>query len=306
MKVAVIGGGGRVGICAAFALQVKGVVSEIILLDIAAQLVKGEALDLLHGSALSGGQRVSVGDYADAAAADIVVITAGLRRKPDEPRLALINRNVTLFRGIINDLKAAGLSENTVLLVVSNPVDILTYLAVKESGLPAHRVLGLGTLLDTSRFRSLIADAVGADPSQVNAMILGEHGDSMFPVWSTATIDGFALEGLSNTDKQKIFERTKTSGAEVLTLKGGAGWAVGVSIAHLVHAILLDQQKLLPVSALQTGAYKLHDVCISTPTRVGRTGVIDVKEIELWSKELQDLKRSAGALKDTLAKVEPA
>ena len=307
MKAAIIGGGGRVGCCAAYALQWGGIISEIILYDIAESLVQGEALDLLHGSSLLNDQRIYSGDITTAAKSDLIIITAGLRRKPDESRLDLINRNVSLFLSIINDLKAAGLREDVILVVVSNPVDILTYLAIQHTDLPSSQVIGLGTLLDTSRFCSLIADTIKAAPTQINALILGEHGDSMVPIWSSATCSGFSLKNhpdLSSSTKVKIFERTRQSGAEVIRLKGGAGWAVGTAIAVLVHAIISDQRRLLPVSSLQTGTYGFSDVCLSVPTIVGYKGIVKHLEMELWSRELQELKNSANLLKRTLSQVQ--
>ena len=186
MKVTIIGGGGRVGSNAAFALQCAGLVSEIQLLDANADLVEGEALDLLHGSATIGGQTIYAGDYARAKDSDIFVITAGLRRKPDESRLDLINRNVALFSHILGSIQTAGFRKDAIIFVVSNPVDILTQLAAAKLGLPWPQVIGLGTMLDTSRFRSLIAQALKLSPTQVEAVILGEHGDSMVPIWSSA------------------------------------------------------------------------------------------------------------------------
>jgi L-lactate dehydrogenase len=307
MKAAIIGGGGRVGCCAAYALQWGGIISEIILYDIAESLVQGEALDLLHGSSLLNDQRIYSGDITTAAKSDLIIITAGLRRKPDESRLDLINRNVSVFLSIINDLKAAGLREDVILVVVSNPVDILTYLAIQHTDLPASQVIGLGTLLDTSRFCSLIADTIKAAPTQINALILGEHGDSMVPIWSSATCNGFSLKNypdLSSSTKVKIFERTRQSGAEIIRLKGGAGWAVGTAIAVLVHAIVLDQRRMLPVSSLQTGTYGLSDVCLSVPTIVGYKGIVKHLEMELWSRELQELKNSASLLKRTLSQIQ--
>ena len=307
MKAAIIGGGGRVGCCAAYALQWGGIISEIILYDIAESLVQGEALDLLHGGSLLNDQRICSGDITTAAKSDLIIITAGLRRKPDESRLDLINRNVSLFLSIINDLKAAGLKEDVILVVVSNPVDILTYLAIQHTDLPSSQVIGLGTLLDTSRFCSLIADTIKAAPTQINALILGEHGDSMVPIWSSATCSGFSLKNhpdLSSSTKVKIFERTRQSGAEIIRLKGGAGWAVGTAIAVLVHAIISDQRRLLPVSSLQTGTYGFSDVCLSVPTIVGYKGIVKHLEMELWSRELQELKNSANLLKRTLSQVQ--
>jgi L-lactate dehydrogenase len=239
MKVTIIGGG-RVGSNAAFALQCAGIVSEIQILDANADLAAGEALDLLHGTSSIADQRIYAGDYARAADSDLFVITAGLRRKPDESRLDLINRNVALFDQILTSIKSAGFRKDALIFVVSNPVDILTQLAVVRLGLPWKQVLGLGTMLDTARFRSLIADELKLAPTQVKALILGEHGDTMLPVWSSATVAGLPLEkfpGVTASFQSQLFERTKGSGAEVIRRKGGAGWAVGLTIAETVHCI---------------------------------------------------------------------
>ena len=309
MKVSIIGGGGRVGSNAAFALQCAGIVSEIQILDANADLAEGEALDLLHGASSLADQRIYAGDYARAKDSDIFVITAGLRRKPDESRLDLINRNVALFNGILDSLKAAGMRRDALVFVVSNPVDILTQLAAARLGLPWSQVLGLGTMLDTARFRSLIAQALKLAPTQVKALILGEHGDSMFPVWSSATHAGLPLvrmPGCTPAFQTQVFERTKGSGAEVIRRKGGAGWAVGATIAEVIHAIAHDRRQVLPVATVQQGAYGIRGTALSVPTVVGRAGALAHVEVELWPKELQALQASAKALNDTFAKVKGA
>src|SRR5262245_14269783 len=306
MKVTIIGGGGRVGSCAAFALQCAGLVAELQLLDANKDMAEGEALDLLHGSAFAGDQKIYAGEYSRAADSDLFLITAGLRRKPDESRLDLINRNVALFIGILDSIKSAGLRKDAHIFVVSNPVDILTQLAVQRLGLPWQQVYGLGTMLDTSRFSSFIADELKLAPTQVKALILGEHGDSMLPVWSSATVNGLPLAGLSECTaafQNAVFERTKGSGAEVIKKKGGAGWAVGVAIRDVIHAVLLNKKALLPVSSLVRGGYDIRDICLSVPSIVGCNGVEKHVEIKLWPKETLGLQQSAKALKDTLAKV---
>src|SRR5205823_6173444 len=306
MKVTIIGGGGRVGSCAAYALQCGRLVSEIQILDANKDLAEGEALDLQHGSALAGDHRIYAGDYGRAPDSDIFLITAGLRRKPDESRLDLINRNVTLFVGILDSIKSAGVRKDAQVFVVSNPVDILTHLAAQRCGLPWRQVYGLGTMLDTSRFSSLIADELKLAPTQVKALILGEHGDSMVPIWSSAAANGLPLAGLTECTpgfQNTVFERTKGSGAEVIKRKGGAGWAVGVAIRDVIHAVLLNKKALLPVSSLVQGTYDIRDVCLSVPSVVGRGGVERQVEIKLWPKETLALQNSAKALKDTLAKV---
>jgi len=306
MKVTIIGGGGRVGSCAAFALQCAGLVSEIQILDANKDMADGEALDLLHGGAFAGDQRIYPGDYARGAESDMFLITAGVRRKPDESRLDLINRNVVLFAQILQSIKTAGLRKEAQVFVVSNPVDILTQLAVQRLGLPSQQVYGLGTMLDTSRFSSFIAAELKLAPTQVKALILGEHGDSMVPIWSSATVNGLLLTGLPECSpgfQNTIFERTKGSGAEVIKRKGGAGWAVAVAIREVVHAVLLDKQVLLPVSSLVQGTYGINDICLSVPSLVGRRGVEKQVEIKLWPKEQMGIQQSARALKETLAKV---
>jgi L-lactate dehydrogenase len=306
MKVAIIGGGGLVGSSAAFALQCGGVVREIVLVDANRQLAEGQALDLLHGATLAGDQRIVAGGYEEIATTDVIVITAGLRRKPDESRLDLINRNVELFRSILGELKKVGLKKDAIVHVVSNPVDILTHLAVRELDICSNRVIGLGTVLDTIRFRSLLAARLGAAPTQVSALILGEHGDSMVPIWSSATVAGLPLEkwpGMTPAVQHEIFAKTKGSGAEVIKLKGGAGFAVGLAIREVVHAIALDQRRVLPVSTLQSGAYGIRNVSLSVPTVFGRTGAGERIELELWPKEKHSLQQSAGVLADTLGQI---
>src|SRR4029434_7628374 len=210
MKVSIIGGGGRVGSNAAFALQCAGIVSEVHILDANEQMAAGEALDLIHGTSVAGDQKIYAGNYEKCADADIVLITAGLRRKPDESRLDLINRNVTLFGPILDSLKEATLKKDAIIFVVSNPVDILTRLAIDHLKYDPAKVIGLGTQLDTARFRSLIALETGLPPSQIKALILGEHGDSMVPIWSSATAAGVSLLKFPNFGpnvQQRVFER---------------------------------------------------------------------------------------------------
>lgn len=306
MKVSIIGGGGRVGSNAAFALQCAGIVSEIHLLDANEQMAAGEALDLVHGTSIAGDQRIYAGNYDKCADADVVCITAGLRRKPDESRLDLINRNVSLFKQILDSLKGAGLKKDSVVFVVSNPVDVLTRLAIDFLRWDPARVIGLGTVLDTARFRSLIALETGLPPSQIKALILGEHGDSMVPVWSTAEGGGIPLvklDGFNGNVQQRVFERTKKSGAEAISLKGGAGWAVGLSIAEVIHPIALDQPKVLPVSTQLAGEYGVRGTCTSVPTLVGRGGVLKRYEVELWPRESSGIQQGAKSLDATYAQI---
>ena len=307
MKVSIIGGGGRVGSNAAFALQCAGIVSEIHLLDANEQMAQGEALDLLHGTSVIGNQKIYAGDYDRCADADFVCITAGLRRKPDESRLDLINRNVTLFKQVLDSLKITGLKKDAIIFVVSNPVDVLTRLAIDYLKWEPSRTIGLGTQLDTARFRSLIANGLDLPPSQVKALILGEHGDSMVPIWSSATVAGVSLlkhPKCTASFQQKVFERTKTSGAEAIKLKGGAGWAVGLTIAEVIHVMALDQPTLLPVSTQLTGEYGVKNTCTSLPTLLNRQGVVRREAIELWPREESAFVQSCKALDNTYAQVQ--
>jgi L-lactate dehydrogenase len=306
MKATIIGGAGRVGSNAAICLQVGGIVSEIQILDANEEMAEGEALDLMHGSSFVADQRIYAGDYDRAKDSDIFIVTAGLRRKEGESRLDLINRNIGLFSQILDSIVDAGMKDDAIVFVVSNPVDILTYLAVERLDLPVGQVIGLGTVLDTARFRSLIANELNLAPTQVKAYILGEHGDTMLPVWSSATLSGLPirrLKGFTPELQGKIFERTRQSGMEVIHRKHGAGWAVGVSIAKVVHAIALNTKHTLPITSLQFGCYGIRDVCLSVPTSVGKSGMERHIELELWENEVDGLHASAEALKQMLGKV---
>ena len=307
MKVAIIGGGGRVGSDAAFALQFGGIVREIALVDMNADLAAGEALDLRHGASLTSNQTfTSAGDYSVVEGSDMVVITAGLRRKPDESRLELINRNVSLFKGILDSIKGTKLAPGASILVVSNPVDILTHLA-SEAGLVAEgHVLGLGTVLDTCRFRSLLADHFKVNARDVKALMLGEHGDTMVPILSSATINGVPLQsipGVTDEAIKEVVEITRKSGAEVIRLKGGAGRAVGVSIKEVVEAVALDSDAVLPVSAPQKGALGISGISLSLPTVVGRSGVKAIYEPAVSEEETAGLLKSAESLKEVYAQI---
>ncbi len=302
MKVSIIGGGGRVGSNAAFALQCAGIVRQIALVDANHDLASGEALDLMHGASLAGDQKIYASDIKAAADSDVICITAGLRRKPEESRLDLINRNVSLYKGILDQLKSAGVQKDCIFVVVSNPVDILTRLNIEYLGWPAKQVMGLGTVLDSTRFRSLIAYEKNLPPTQVSALILGEHGDTMTPIWSSATAAGVAIGKLLTPVQQaEVFKKTQTSGAQVIKMKGGAGYAVGISIAEVIHAIALDRKRLLPVSSQMSGQMGMKKVCLSLPAVVGRGGVEGVMEPELWPKEVSGIQASARALEETWA-----
>lgn len=306
-KVSIIGGGGRVGSDAAYALQLGGVVSEMALVDANPDMADGEALDLRHGSSLTSNIKfTSSNEYGIVNGSDCVVITAGLRRKPDETRLDLINRNVGLFKQILDSLKGCKLADGATLVVVSNPVDILTHLAAKSGIVSESQVVGLGTVLDTARFRSLLADKFSVSAPDVKALVLGEHGDTMVPILSSATIGGVPMtsyQGISDAAIKDVFEFTRKSGAEVIRLKGGAGRAVGISIKAVVEAIALDSHAVLPVSSVQSGKLGISDISLSLPTVVGRHGVVEVIEPVVSAEEKELLHKSAASLKEIWAMI---
>lgn len=309
-KVSIVGAGGRVGSTAAFVIQMAGIATELALIDVVEgnvlDVVRGEALDMVHGYAFAGGPTVDAGGYELLDNSDVVVICSGLRRKPDESRLDLINRNASMFRGIVGEIKGRSLPAGAVVLVVSNPVDILTYLAAGELDLPASRVIGLGTVLDTCRFRSLLSQHFNVQPTDITALLLGEHGDSMMYAESAAQIGGVPIRSFPGYDSgvvQQIFERARTSGAEMIRLKGGAGQAVGVSIAEVVHAVLQNKRQVLPVSSVQSGLFGINDVALSVPSIVGKNGIEGLVEIGLTDEERGKLVASGDALKALLAQL---
>ena len=307
MKVTIIGGGGLVGSMTAYALQCGGIVHDICLVDANKDMALGQATDLLHGASLVADQRIHAGEYFDIPSSNVVVITAGLRRKPDESRLDLINRNVDLFLTLLDQVKTAGLKESAYLVVVSNPVDVLTHLAVQRSGLPWQRVLGLGTQLDTARFRGYLARRLEVPATQVQALILGEHGDSMVPIWSSATIAGLPMDqwpGFGPQLQKEVFEETKTAGATIIKLKGGSGFAVGLSIREVVQSLATDSRRILPVSTLQQGLYGVRDVCLSVPTVVGCGGARQQIELALTQKERMGIQKSARVLREIIDQVD--
>jgi L-lactate dehydrogenase len=302
VKVTIVGGAGKVGAATAFALQMSGVVRELCLVDVMEQAALGEALDLRHGASLCGPLDVLAGGYDAAAGSDVVVVTAGLRRQPDESRLQLINRNVSLFRQILQELADVKLADGAILLVVANPVDILTRIAL-DMGWPRERTIGTGTFLDTVRLRSLLSARLGCDPTSVEAMILGEHGDSMVPIWSRAQAGGVALTsypGFSIALGQEVFAEVKAAGAEMIRLKSGAAYAIGLCVRDVVRAIARDARRPLPLSTLQTGAYGIDGICLSLPTIVGKRGVSVVLEPALAADEVAALQASAQMLRQTM------
>lgn len=305
-KVVLIGTG-AVGCSYVYSMINQGVVEEIVLIDLNKEKAEGEMMDLMHGMAFAPmPTKLRVGDYSDCNNADIVVLTAGLPQKPDETRLALVYKNSNIIQRITRQVMISGF--NGIFLVASNPVDVLTYVVYKTSGLPSSRVIGSGTTLDSARYRVMIGEYLGIDPRNVHAAIMGEHGDSEFPVLSQASVGIETLNSVllrrNNPDDgkalQKIFENTRDAAYHIIDRKGATFYGIGMSLTRITKAILNNENAILPVSVLMNGHYGQDDVYISTPSIIDRGGVKEVLEIKLNDYELDQFKRSAEILKDML------
>lgn len=299
-------GTGNVGVAAAYAMFLLGLASEIILIDKNAKRAEGEAMDLMHGQAFAGSMTVRAGGYGDLSSAQVVIITAGVSQKPGESRLDLLNRNAAVFKDIVSELDRH--TPHSILIIASNPVDILTYVTQKLSSRPPDRVIGTGTMLDTGRFRALLGRYYGVDPRSVHAVILGEHGDTEVPIWSSANIGGVPL--VDNTvlgkpfdaDKMnRLFQQVRNAAYEIIERKGYTNTAIGTAIVRLVEALLEDQKSVLTVSRMLQGEYGLEDVCLSIPSVVGIGGVEDAILPRLNAAELKGLQHSAAFLKDNIS-----
>jgi len=307
-KVSVIGAG-MVGSSLAYTLMVERVAGELVLVDINAERARGEALDINHALSFSAPTSVRAGEYSDCADSDVIVITAGLAQKAGETRLSLVQRNVEVFRQIVPRLMEV--ASRAILLVVSNPVDVLTYVTMKLSGLPWQRVIGSGTVLDTARLRFELGRKCGVDPRNVHAHIIGEHGDSEVPVWSLANVAGVRFptycklcgRGCPPEEFDELFQRVKDAAYEIIRLKGATYYAIALGATRMVEAVLRDQKSTLTASTLLQGQYGLADVCLSLPVVLGRGGVERVIEIPLSHEERQGLERSAGVIRNALQSV---
>ena len=301
-KVAIIGCG-FVGSASAFALMQSGF-TEMVLLDANHQKAEGEAEDIVHGIPFGRPMQIYAGDYDDIADAAIIVITAGANQKPDETRLDLVNKNIAIFQSIIPEITKRDFEG--ILLIVANPVDILTYTAQKLSGYPENRVIGSGTVLDTGRFKYLLGEHLDVDSRSVHAFIIGEHGDSELAAWSNARIGGLKvndfceLRGHFNHEQsmKKIFENVRNSAYEIIERKHATYYGIAMAVKRICEAIVRNEKSILPVSSLMTGEYGLNDVVLSIPAVVDETGVQKVIPIELNDEELTKLKDSANILKD--------
>ena len=307
-KVSIIGCG-NVGMRYAYALTIRGLARQLVLVDIDRERVEGEVMDLSHGAPYTSPIEVIAGDYPDIKGSDLVVITAGKKQRKDQTRLDLAKDNVELFRKIIPQImKHAGPS---IFLIVANPVDVLSYAAYKFSSKPAKEVIGSGTVLDTARFKFLIAKYCKIDPRNVHAYILGEHGDSEFAVWSRAMIGGILFKDYCHICKQKdvcdhegelrkIFLEVKDSAYKIVEKKQETSYGIGLALVRITQAILHDENAVLPVSQLVNGFSGIEEVYLSLPAVVNRGGVREVLNIELNSQERTELNNSADAIKKVI------
>jgi L-lactate dehydrogenase len=305
-KIAVVGTG-YVGSTYAYTLMISGLAREIVLIDKNRSLAGGVAMDLNHGLSFLAPTEIYAGDFEDCKNADIVVITAGSNRKPGQTRTDLAQENVELFKSIIPEL--IKYAPYAIYLVVTNPVDILTYITLKISGLPAGRVIGSGTVLDTARLRYTISQYCKVDTSNVHAYIIGEHGETELPVWSNAQIGGMPIEkyceeyaGLKNVreDLEKIFQNVKSSAKQIIESKGATNYSIALSMQKITRSILRNENSILPVSTLISDYYGIDDVCISIPSHVTREGVDKFLKIGLNETEQKMFALSAQTLKDIL------
>lgn len=304
----VIIGLGRVGLACAYSLLIQNCFDELVLQDLDLQKVEGEVMDLVHGMSLIAPTDLVSGTVADAGKdADIVIITAGAAQKPGETRLNLLERNVAIYQNILKDV--IKYCPDAILLIVTNPVDIMTYVALKISGFPSSRVIGSGTVLDTSRFRSLLAKKLNIDPRSVHAYIIGEHGDSEVPVWSTANVAGRKLlsqdwEDLAPRDREElttIFEQVKNAADEIIQRKGYTSYGIGLVVTNIVKAILRSQERVLTVTGLVDGLYGIKDVCLGLPRVVNEKGILKTVNLDLSPQEKKQFCHSAQVLQEVFS-----
>ncbi|WP_449316277.1 L-lactate dehydrogenase [Rubneribacter sp.] len=305
-KVAIIGCG-FVGSATAFTLMQSGLFSEMALVDVDRERAEGEALDISHGMPFASPMNIYAGDYDDVADAAIIVITAGANQQPGETRIDLVNRNVAIFKSILAEIRARECSG--ILLVVSNPVDVLTYVSLRLSGLPEHRVIGSGTVLDTGRLKHAIGERLGVDSRNVHARILGEHGDSELIAWSSAHVAGIPLEDYFNMRTEGSYEEFRTemsdlvrnSAYEIIKRKRATYYGIAMAVSRICRAIVRDEKSVLSVSNFMQGEYGIGDVALSTPCIVGKDGVEARMPPSLNYREQAKLKASADTLKQVIA-----
>ncbi|WP_372909728.1 L-lactate dehydrogenase [Salinigranum sp.] len=306
-KVAVVGVG-SVGAATAFSLMSSGVASELVLVDIDEEKAEGERMDLSHGAYFTPPVDITTGDYEDCWDADVVVVTAGTNQRPGETRLDLLERNAGIFEEMIPQI-TEGLADDSVLLVVTNPVDVLSYVSWAVSDLPAERVIGSGTVLDTSRFRHVLSRECDVDPKNVHGYVVGEHGDSEVMLWSSTNVAGVPYEtyaeshcgGLSDRGRAEIEREVREAAYEIIERKGATNYAIALATTEIVEAVLRDENSILTVSTLLEGEYGIEDVYASVPCVVNRDGIRNVVEHDLPEPEQNALQESAGVLAENLA-----
>ena len=310
-RKAVIIGAGFVGSASAFALLQSGLFTEIVLIDNNQAKAEGEAMDISHGVPFCSPVDIHAGGYEDAADAGIIIITAGAAQRPGETRLDLVSRNAAIFRSIIPNINESGFQG--VLLIVANPVDILTYIAQKLSNLPANRVIGSGTTLDTARLKSELSKHLNVDARSIHSFIIGEHGDSEIVAWSSANVSGVPigdfceLRGHYHNHHQameKIAAGVRDSAYRIIERKGATYYGIAMSIRRICEAIVNDEKSIFPVSNLMTGTYGIEDIVLSMPAILGRDGIETQIPISLNEKETVALMKSAKTLKEIADKLD--
>lgn len=303
-KIAVVGCG-FVGSTIAYTLLVKRLASEIAIVDFYKEKAEGNAMDMEQGLQFTPGTKITFSDSYDLCmGADVVVITAGAAQKPGETRLDLVNRNAEILKVMIQ--KIAHCNPNCILIVVTNPVDIITYLTLEYSGFPRERVFGTGTTLDTARLRYFLAEHFNVSPQSVHSYILGEHGDSEFPVWSSTMIAGLNIKDTWAYDQVKlneIFSKTKNAAYEIISKKGATYFAIALAVAEIVQSIMRDEKRIFPVSTYLENYYDEGNLCLSVPCAIGRQGIIRRIQPPLNGEEQAALHSSAKVLKEILSKV---
>ena len=304
-KVAIIGCG-FVGSASAFALLESGLFSEIVLIDANQEKAEGEALDIAHGAPFARPTKIYAGEYKDIADASIVIVTAGAGQKPGETRLDLVKKNVGIFKSVIPSITEH--NKDGILLIVANPVDVLTYAAAKISGFPENRVFGSGTVLDTARFKYLLGEHLEVDSRAVHAFIIGEHGDSEIAAWSSANVSGIPVNDFCEMRghfehtkaMERIAEEVKNSAYEIIEKKGATYYGIAMSVKRICEAIVRDEKSILPISSIQHNNYGISDVALSMPAIVGREGVECTVPYELSKKEVEALQESAKTLREVI------
>ena len=305
IKVAIIGTG-RVGASCAYALQLRGLASEIVLINANRQRAEGEAMDINHGSQFTKPVRVWAGNYKDCRDTDIVVLAAGTSQRPGDTRLDLLKNNATILQRML--APALKYVADAILIVAANPVDVLTYLTWQMTGLPSHQVIGSGTILDTARFRFLLGQHFEIETHSIHAYIIGEHGDSQVPVWSLANIAGMRLDEyarlkgkpLDASLREKIAENTRRAAYEIIHRKGATYYAIAAGLVRIIEAIVRDENSVLTVSGITNGMHGLNDIALSLPSVINRQGIAKTLDLPLSNNEETRLKKSAQAIHDSI------